>query len=104
MSDQEPQRTREQILQELEALILEYAVTDTDIQSPILTGFVLKASFQDIMDAPSKGGFGNMIWLCPEDQNIFMSIGLSDALSTDVQRHYDYLYDNAFNRSEDDDE
>jgi hypothetical protein len=95
-------RTKAVILPELEALIVEFMQAENDKENLVLTGFVLKAKAIDMMSNEPQD-MGTTIWLTPERQDIFMSLGLSEALAQDVSRHYEWMYDDADSIDEDPD-
>lgn len=91
-------RTKEQILPELEALIVEYMQAGTEIQSLMLDSFVLKARGTDLAHMGEPGAMGTTIWMTSERQDIFKSIGLAGALVIDVDTHYQNLIEEAEER------
>lgn len=88
-------RSKEEILPDLEALIVEYMQAGTEIESLVLQGFVLKAQATDIAKLGDAAEMGTVIWATPAHQSIFMSMGLAEALVQDVSMHYGFLYEGA---------
>lgn len=94
-------RSKEEILPELEAKLLEYITAGTELGDHVmLDGFVLKARAID-MEREGPQTMGVTIWLTPTHQDVFKSLGMAEALVQDVSRYYDSLYNDADRLDED---
>lgn len=94
-------RSKEEILPELEAKLLEYIVAGTELgEHVVLDSFVLKMRAIDL-ESTGPQVMGVTLWLTPERQDVFKSLGMANALVQDVERYYEGLYTDSERLDED---
>lgn len=98
-------RTKEQILSDIEVLLVEYMVAETELTTVILDGYVMKLRAIDVSPtAEGQQQLGVTCWVAPESQDIFKSMGLASALDGDVNSHYQYMIETSTWLNENDEE
>lgn len=88
-------RDKAEILTDLENLLVEYMQAGTELQSLMLDGFVIKARAVDAEHLENRSALGITIWIAPESQDVFKSLGLANALTQDVETYYAALFGNS---------
>lgn len=82
----EGKRSKAEVLTDIERLLGEYLTADTDYETVVCTGFVMKVqgrSFDAEGNSDRLHVFG---W--PKEQDTFTTLGLVDALSSDAAEWY----------------
>lgn len=79
-------RTKDEIFAAMEALMVEYLSTDSQLGAVMLTGFVFKVSGRAYADDGEVSSIDSFGW--PPEQDLFLSLGLCDALKIDATNYY----------------